>query len=229
MWDGIISSLAATRPVIRFEYPGHGGQPPSDVPIVMDDLVDQLFDVMDKSGVERAHLAGISIGGMIAIRAAVLRPDRVASLAVICSSPRLPVRTWLDRARTVRENGLAALSDFVANRWFTESFRLSYPEVVERHLRMLRTTDPEGYAQTCELLARTDLRNDLGRVDAPALVIAGSEDFATPLADVRYIASGIRDARLEILDGVSHMAVAAAGARIAKAITVHVSSHLSGP
>lgn len=225
MWAEIVAPLAVDRPVVRYEYPGHGGRPHTDGQIVMSDLVDQTFDVMDLLSIGAAHLAGISIGGMVAIHAAAQRPDRVASLSVLCSSPRLPRRAWLERAEVVRESGLSALSELIADRWFTKSFQASHPLVVQSHLEMLRSTDPKAYAQLCELLAAADVRGDLARVTAPTLVIAGSDDFASPLADVECIATGIPEARLDILDGVSHMAVAAAGAQVTTAIADHISIH----
>ena len=224
MWDGVVPSLAGKHRVIRYEYPGHGGRERAQGSIDIDDLVDDLLGLMDEESIERAHLVGISIGGMIGIRAAARAATRVETLVVLCSSPRLPYAAWWERAAIVRESGMSTLIELIADRWFTKPFRQAFPETVERYLDMLRGTDVEGYAQACELLARADIRPDLARVLAPTLVIAGGEDFATPLRDVEAIARGIKNSKLEVLDGVSHMAVAAAGPRVSNAIARHVLS-----
>ncbi|WP_158564093.1 alpha/beta fold hydrolase [Jiangella anatolica] len=223
MWDQLLEVLTARVDVVRFELRGHGSNV-TRTPFGLDDLVDDLVEVLDATGVDRAHLAGISLGGMTAIRAAARFPGRVASLAVICAAPVLPRDTWLQRAAAVRAAGLGPLVPTVTKRWFTEAFVRRSPEVVRAFVGMLRATDPAGYSLACDLLADADVRPDLPSITAPTLVIGGREDTATPPSDQRLIAHGIADARLMILDDVAHMAPAAAPERIASAMLDHTGS-----
>ena len=106
----------------------------------------------------------------------------------------------------VRQEGLVPLADQIIGRWFTPSFFADHADRVAAIRALLTATDPEGYASTCEALAAMDLRDQLGKITAPTLVIAGAEDQSTPLAQAREIADGIRGARLVVVDRAAHMA-----------------------
>ncbi|WP_431926155.1 alpha/beta fold hydrolase [Nonomuraea jabiensis] len=221
MWDGLVPVLRTRFDVVRYEQRGYGAEDALDGPFWLDDLVDDLAGVLDELGLERAHLAGISLGGMVAARAAARHPHRVRSVTIICSAPVLPRDPWLERARAVRGGGLAVIHDTVVQRWFTPEFAAEHPDIVRRYGDMLLANDAGQYARACELLAAADVRGDLGDVAAPTLVIGGSADVATPPCDQEIYAAGIPGARLLILDGVGHMAPAAVPAKIAREIIAH--------
>jgi 3-oxoadipate enol-lactonase/4-carboxymuconolactone decarboxylase len=86
---------------------------------------------------------------------------------------------------------------------------------------MLLQVDPESYAQCCQAIAGMDLRADLGRISAPALVIGGADDPATPPDHARVIADGIAGSRLEILDEAAHLATVEQPGRIAQLLLQH--------
>ena len=125
---------------------------------------------------------------------------------MLCSAAHLPPPdAWYARAALVRAEGTAAVAEAVAARWFTEAFRRDHPEVVDRHVDGLRATDAEGYAACCEAIGDMDLREDLGRIVAPTLVIAGRDDPATTVTDASVIAELISGARLTVVDA-AHLA-----------------------
>ncbi|MEU6716411.1 alpha/beta fold hydrolase [Nonomuraea sp. NPDC046802] len=227
MWDGLVPALRARFDVVRYEQRGYGPEDAADGAFLLDDLVDDLFDVLDAIGLERAHLAGVSLGGMVAARAAARHPGRVGSVTIICSAPVLPQAPWVERARAVRDTGLGVIRDTVVRRWFTPEFAFGNPDVVTHYGDMLLACDAEQYARACDMLAGADVRGDLPEVAAPALVIGGSADIATPPADQERYAAGIPGARLLILDGVAHMATAAAPDDLAREIIGHA-AHVSG-
>ncbi|WP_235030897.1 alpha/beta fold hydrolase [Nonomuraea solani] len=224
MWDGLVPVLRGRFDVVRFEQRGYGAGDAPDGPFWLDDLVDDLVGVLDGLGLGRAHLAGVSLGGMVAARAAARHRHRVQSLTIICSAPVLPRASWLERAETVRGDGLATMRDTVLGRWFTPSFAAANPDVVTRYGDMLVANDTEQYARACEMLAAADVRGDLADVAAPTLVIGGSADIATPPGDQERYAAGIPGARLLILDEVAHMATAAVPERIAREIAGHAAA-----
>ncbi|UGQ11408.1 alpha/beta fold hydrolase [Yinghuangia sp. ASG 101] len=209
MWDGVVPSLTDSFDVVRYDQRGHGTATEHAATAGLDDLVDDLLGVLDRTGVERAYLVGISIGGMLALRTASRAPDRVASLAVMCCAGVLERQSWIERAETVRRHGMDAIAPAVLDRWFAPEFRTRNPEVVRAHAAMLRSTDPEGYAVGCDVLAEADVRGDLPRIHARTLVVGGAEDPATPPAEQRLIARSLSHARLEILPSVAHLAPAA--------------------
>lgn len=216
LWDGVVPLLDGAFEVVRFDQRGHGTAAAVPATALLDDLVDDVFGVLDRLGVHSAHLAGISIGGMIALRAASREPDRVRSLTAMCCAGVLDRRSWVERAATVREHGLEPIVPAVMERWFAPEFRGRRPEVVRAYADMLRSTPPAGYAMGCDVLADADVRDDLAAITAPTLVIGGAEDPATPPHEQRAIAEAIPHARLEILPSVGHLAPAAAPETVAK-------------
>jgi len=106
----------------------------------------------------------------------------------------------------VRAGGMAALTEMVIGRWFTPGFVAANPSVVDTVRQGLLDTPAEGYAGCCGAIQTMDLLDDLPRITAPTLVIAGSEDVPTPPEHAHRIGSLIPGARVEVVDGASHLA-----------------------
>jgi 3-oxoadipate enol-lactonase len=129
---------------------------------------------------------------------------------------------WAARAATARSEGMAALVDQVVARWFTPAFFQRQPEAVATVVAMLTGTDPEGYAGCAEAIAAMDLRPMLPAITAPTLVIAASEDPATPPGHGARIARAIGGARLTVVRGASHLANYEAPGEITVALRQHL-------
>jgi 3-oxoadipate enol-lactonase len=172
----------------------------------MDDLGSDLVALLDRLGIERASLCGLSIGGMISMWTAAHAPERVERLVLCCTSAQLgPAEPWRERAATVRAKGVEAVADAVLARWFTPGFAAAHPQLIERMRAQLVATPPEGYAGCCEAIAAMDLTGDLGSITAPTLVLAGAEDPATPPEHGRRIAKLIPGARFETISPAAHL------------------------
>ena len=204
MWDAQARALAERCRVLRYDTRGHGRSPVADHPVSIADLADDLASLLDALGVDRAHVVGLSLGGMTAQSLAARRPDRVESLVLMATSAYLP-SGWDERAATVRAHGMGAIADAVIARWFTLSFAASSPEAVapfrERFLRM----DPRGYAACCGAIAEMDLRSSNAAIAAPTLIIAGADDPATPVAMMEEIRARIPQAELIVLPRAAHI------------------------
>jgi 3-oxoadipate enol-lactonase len=198
MWDAQRPALEGHR-VVRIDHPGHGRAPTSDVADVVDLAMRVLGEV---AGGEPFSFIGLSLGGAVGMRLALDAPERVERLVLACTSARFgEAAQWTDRAATVRTEGLEPIVDAVLARWFTPAF-----DDVSTFRDMFLATDPEGYARCCDALARWDVRDELGAIQAPTLVIAGAEDPSAPPVEGELLASRIPNARLEILDGAAHLA-----------------------
>lgn len=207
MWDAQLPALTERFRVVRCDTRGHGRSPAPPGPYSLDDLVDDAVAVLRRLSVPRAHVVGLSLGGMVALRLAAREPQLVDRLAVLCSSPRLaPPEAWEQRAVLVRKEGTGAVADAVVGRWFTDRFRADHPAVVSKMRAMVTATPAEGYAGCCEAIAAADLRPDLPRVAAPVLAIAGEDDVATPPEHLTAIATGVRDGRIVRLPQAAHLA-----------------------
>jgi 3-oxoadipate enol-lactonase len=206
MWDPQVPALAERFRVVTYDTRGHGGSPAPEGPYMLDDLVDDLVALLDTVGAERAHVVGLSLGGMTAMRLAAREPDRVDRLAVLCTSAKVDPQGFLDRARMVRAGGSAPVAPPVVSRWLTPAYAAEHPDLVARLEAMVATADDEGYAACCEVVGRMDLRPDLGRISAPTLVISGAEDLALPPEHQKLIAEGISGARLLTVSPGAHLA-----------------------
>lgn len=223
MWEPQARRLATHHRVISCDIRGHGRSPVPPGPYSIDDLGRDLLELLDRLGLERASLCGISIGAMASMWVAAHAPDRVGRLVVCCSSAHIdPEKTFLERAALVREQGLAAVVEGALERWFTAAFRESHPDLVRWMSERLLATPVEGYANCCEALAGEDLRGDLGSIRAPTLVIAGREDPATPPQHSELIAEGIAGSRLEVLADAAHLANLGQPERVGELIATHL-------
>jgi 3-oxoadipate enol-lactonase len=163
--------------------------------------------LLDRLGIERACLCGLSIGGMVSMWVAAHASERVERLVLCSTSAQLgPPEAWHIRAATVRAEGVGAVADAVLGRWFTPGFASAHPDVIERMRRILSATPPEGYAGCCEAIAEMDLTPDLPSISAPTLVIAGEQDPSTPPEHGRRIADLIPGARFEVISPSAHLA-----------------------
>jgi 3-oxoadipate enol-lactonase len=202
MWDPQADALAERFRLIRYDTRGHGGSDIPPGPYSIDDVGQDVLDLLDHLGIERAHFAGLSLGGMTGMWLGAHAPDRVGKLVLLCTSAKLgPPAMWADRADTVRAQGTGALVDATMERWLSPAFGGD-----STGLRaMFEGVDDEGYANCCAVIERMDLTGDLPAVAAPTLVIAGANDPATPPEHAERIVASVPDARLEVLSPGAHL------------------------
>ncbi|AGL17806.1 3-oxoadipate enol-lactonase [Actinoplanes sp. N902-109] len=207
MWDPQVDALSAEFRVIRYDARGHGASAVPEGRYALADLGRDALDLLDHLGIARAHVCGLSLGGMTGMWLAAHAPDRVDRLILCCTSALLgPKSMWAGRAATVLRDGTGAIADAAVRRWVTPGFAAAHPRAVARLREMVAATPPVGYAGACAAIEDLDLRADLARITAPTLVIAGADDPATPPAHGAAIAAGIAGARFEVLSPAAHLA-----------------------
>jgi len=223
MWDAQLPALEEHFRVVRYDTRGHGGSPVPDGPYSIDDLADDVIALLDTLGVRRAHLVGLSLGGMTAMRLAARNSERVDRVVLLCTGAQLsPSSAWHGRADIVRTHGTAEVAEAVVARWFTAEFLADNPDIKAAAEAMVAATPAEGYAGCCEVIAAMDLRPDLPNIIAPTLAIAGADDPATPPAMLAEIARTVRDGRLLEVARAAHLANAEQPAIITPAIIDHL-------
>jgi len=206
MWDRQVEAFADDARCIRIELPGHGGAPAEPGPYAISGLADRAVAVLDELDVSRAHVVGLSIGGMIAMALGIHHPDRVRSLGLLCTSAYLPPQQgWVDRATTVRSQGAGAVAETVVGRWLTADHATAHPDEASAFVAMISGTEAEGYAACCEAIGAMDLRPQLTGISAPTLVVSARDDPATPPDHGRLIADAIESSVFELIDG-AHLA-----------------------
>jgi 3-oxoadipate enol-lactonase len=208
--------------VITYDTRGHGDSPTPPGPYTLDDLVDDVVALLDDVGAERAHLAGVSLGGMTAMRMAVREPRRVHRMVLLCTSASTDAGPFRERAAAVREGGTAPLASAVVSRWVTPAFAAANPEVMARLEAMVAGSDDGGYAACCEVVADVELRADLPRITAPTLVVSGADDLALPPEHQRVIAEEIPGAELVTLSPAAHIPTVEQPRQVSGAILGHL-------
>ncbi|MEV8566271.1 3-oxoadipate enol-lactonase [Streptomyces sp. NPDC051322] len=231
VWDAQAPALAERHRVVRWDLPGHGGTPAgllralgTDLAVTVADLAGLVITLADSLGIDRFAYAGVSLGGAVGAWLAVHHPERVTTLALVCSSARFGgPEGWQERAALVRGQGTEALTSGAPGRWFTPAF--AHTPAATAMVGDLLATSAAGYADCCDALAGFDLRADLARITAPTLVVAGQQDPATPLDHATELADGIPGAVLVEIPAASHLAPVEQPGPVLAALTGHLAAH----
>lgn len=206
MWGPQIPLWAGSRRLVRLDNRGHGLSSVPPPPYAIDDFGRDALAVLDRVGTETVDVCGISLGGLVAIWLAAHHPQRIRRAVFASTAGRIgDEEGWRARARTVLDRGMEAVVDMVLGRFFSEPFRTQQPETVESIRQGLLETDPSGYAGACLALAEADLREDIASITAPALVVVGRADVATPVGDARSLCDALVTASLRIVDDAGHL------------------------
>lgn len=186
---------------------GRSDRPPG--PYDLAQMAEDAVAVLDAEGVERAHVVGASMGGVIAQIIAVLHPERVGSLTLACTGCRH--HEWRREllagwAETVRARGMGALGGEGLTWLVGPRLQRRFGVWINLLARVVLQADPESFAaQVDAILAAPDaLRDELHRIDAPTLVITGSQDLLTPIGDAEELAELIPGSRLVEVRGAAH-------------------------
>ncbi len=229
MWDAAMPSLASQFRVLRYDSRGHGLSPVLPGPYELADLGEDLLGLLDDEGIEKAHLCGLSLGGLTVMWAAAEAPERILSLSVLSAPARFPFpERYLERASLVREQGTAAVADGVVSRWLTHPFAAANPDLEAWLRKMVADTPAEGYAASCEAVASADVTPNLPAIESPALCVAAAEDPSVAIADVESLARALPGGRLAIVRNASHLQPVERPTEVGRLIADHVAA-VSGP
>jgi 3-oxoadipate enol-lactonase len=188
---------------------GVGGTSNAPRPFSLEQMADDAVAVLDAEGVERAHVMGASMGGVIAQMLAVRHPDRVRSLVLACTSCRHHEwrrELFAEWAEAVSARGMGALAGDGLVWLVGPRLQRRFGLWINLLARILLQGTPENFvAQVQAILDASDeLRFELATIHVPALVITGSQDLLTPLGDAEELAELIPGARLQELRGAAH-------------------------
>lgn len=201
IWDAQLG-LEKEFTLIRFDPRGHGGSTlGSKAELTIDELARDALAVLDDAKVERAHICGLSIGGMTAMSMAVQAPTRMQKLVLCATTPYMPTREmWQSRIDTARRDGLTNLVDGILQRWFTPAFHASNPGEVERVRGLLMKTDRLGYVASAAAVRDMDQREAIKSISAPTLVIAGAHDPGVPPSQAETIVRAVKGSTLNVVE-----------------------------
>jgi 3-oxoadipate enol-lactonase len=210
-WEPQLAALAGRYRCVAWDMPGYGASAALAGEHSFDALADAVAGLLDTLGVARAHVVGLSLGGMVAQHAALAHPRRVASLVLLDSSPAFGLdgettaERWLEARLEPLRRGVspAELAPAVLR---AVAGPRAPDAVIEEAARAMARIPAEGLAAACRCLVTHDLRGRLAAIEAPTLVAVGALDTETPPAYAERLAAEIPAARLEIVPEAGHLA-----------------------
>lgn len=206
MWEPQIAQFSRALRVVRYDVRGHGA---SEAPLgayTIEQLGRDLLGLLDALQIERAHICGLSLGGMMALWLAANAPERVARAVLANTAARIgTAENWTTRIALVSAGGMSAVGEMVLARFLSERFRRQHPEVALQMRDVLEATTPQGYIGACAALRDADLHTTLPAIHVPSLIIVGEEDEATPPAQAQDLHSAIKRSELVVLHEAAHL------------------------
>ena len=203
----LVKGLQDRFTCISYDLRGHGDSPLPAGRFGLEDLVDDLEALRDRLGVERVHLAGHSLGGMIGPAYARRYPDRVLSLGLYSTAA---FRSEDDSAKLrgvvalMRERGIGPVLDTLTARWFTDGFAAAHPDVIAWRKRQVMEMDAEVFLNVFDIYAETEMGPWLHEITVPALVLTGELDGGCNPRLNWAIAEAMPHAELVVLEGLKH-------------------------
>lgn len=210
MWREQVPQLAEANRVVNVDLRGHGNSSAVRGPFSLYDLVEDIVQVLDMLDIERAAWAGLSIGGMVSMRAALTMPERVTGLLLLSthagSETRVRRIKYAVMRTAARHFGLDPILPAVSRLMFGKTTRRRNRHLVSEWKEKFRSTDLMSmllYARC--LVSRDSIVSRLGKVSVPALVMVGEEDTALPVHYAEEIAAELPDAQLVIVPEAGHL------------------------
>jgi 3-oxoadipate enol-lactonase len=206
-FDSLVAGLKDRFTCISYDLRGHGLSPLPEGQFGLDDLVDDLEELRARLGIQRAHVAGHSLGGMIGPRYAWRYPDRVLSLGLWSTAA---FRTADDSAKVrgvvaeMRARGIGPVLETLTARWFTDAFCAARPEVIDWRKRQVMDTDPGVFLNVFDIYAETEMAPWLHKVTARAQIITGALDGGCNPRLNQLIHQAMPGSELMIMDGLKH-------------------------
>ncbi len=226
VWDPQAEALSRTHRVIRCDLRGHGLSSVVEGEATMADLAADAFALLDTLGIAKAHVAGVSIGGRIAMEMCATDPSRVLSLFLLDTAMAFPPpENWSARITAVTGGGMAAIADAVKARWVVHAATPSAAGL----RAMLLATPPTGYAACCAALRDARAEPLMGKLHGPATVVVGEQDQAPFDTAAGAIRDAIPGALLTVIPNASHIPTFEAADAVTAALLGHFAPTTDDP
>jgi 3-oxoadipate enol-lactonase len=208
-WMFQIPEFSKKYRVIAFDNRDAGRTSKTDVSYTVDTCAEDTYNLLNKLGVEKAHVLGASMGGMIAQTFAIMHPEIVRSLILACTIPRGPIglsnlTIWKELAKSKPQE--LFLKDLLVRTFTPET--LENEEFVKTslnwYLKHPYPQPPEAFIRQCEAIEKFNVLERLKEINVPTLVIVGGRDILTPIWYSEEIASRIPNAELKVIPGCAH-------------------------
>lgn len=222
-WDAQRPALAPHARVITYDLLGHGTCRKPEREINLHDYVEQLRELLDAEGLQKAILVGFSFGGLTLQLFATTNPERVEKLVIIGAVYKRTaeqIAAIAARLEMAEKEGPVAIIDAAIARWYAPEFQEANPDIIEATRKRLTSNVPREFLAAYRLFVTSDplVTDKLSRITVPTLVIAGELDPGSTPAMAEQMVSEIPDARLCIVPGARHMLPVASADAINQAL-----------
>jgi len=210
MWRSQVAALSGKYRCVSIDFRGHGQSAAPDGEYTLEAMAEDVYQVMRHLGLAQAHVAGLSMGGMVAMRLALAHPEVVRSLLLLDTDagPEEAERAprYEAMAQMAREQGPEAVMAGVLPLFFSQGFMQARPQELQRFKEQFLDINRDGiYRATRAVTRRRDITDEIRRIRVPTLVIVGDEDIATTREKAEAIHQRIAGSRLETIAGAGHM------------------------
>ena len=211
MWDTQVDALKSTYRVIAYDVRGHGDSEAGEEEFTIELFASDLVSLMNLLKIERAVLCGLSMGGYIALNAAVNFPDHFAALVLSdtqCAADTPEGREKrMKTIQSIKDNGLEQYADESVKKMFApDAFATRTAEIKAVRQMILRTSAQTLYNTLVALSIRKETCSRLARIKIPVLIMAGKEDQITPPALAQVMHEKIPHSSLAIIEHAGHIA-----------------------
>ena len=203
VWRPQLDYFGATRRTLAFDYPGYGDSDPAPDGTTRDDYAAAILYAMTKLGIAKAHICGLSLGGVVAIAMHHRAPERCASLILADTFAVHP------EGRAIYDRSLAGSQDLPAMAEARVGVLLAQPAEPNIRREVVATMsriDPAAYRIGAEAVWLADQRERAAAIRVPTLVLVGDQDKVTPPPLSDELAALIPDAKLQVIAGAGHLA-----------------------
>ena len=206
-WDKVVLHLKDHFTCISYDLRGHGGSPKGELPYSLDVLVEDLEALRLTLNLQKIHIVGHSLGGMIGPKYARSFPDNVLSVSLLSTAA---FRTKEDQSKVIaivdsmNRKGIEPILNTLTDRWFTDQFIEESYDSVEFRLQQVLETDPEVFLEVFRIYAETEMSPWLNQIKQPCLVLTGENDGGCNPRLNKLIAESLTHSELCILDKFKH-------------------------
>ena len=179
MWDGQVAALGKDYRTLRYDLRGHGDTQATEGDYSMELLVRDLSGLLTELNIQKTHLIGLGLGGCIVQQFAAENSHRVGALVPCCCRARMVpefAAMWHKLREVVAREGVEAIVEPTAERWFSDEFKAAHPKVLQEVRNMIRGTTTLGYLGVTAAFLGMNVEAKLPQIKSPTLYVSGAED-----------------------------------------------------
>ena len=203
VWRPQLEHFSGERRAVAFDYPGYGDSEPAPEGTTRDDYAAAIASAMAELGIDRAHICGLSLGGVVAIALHALAPERCASLILADTFASHPEGQPIHDRSVAGSENMRVLAESRVDVLMAQP---ADPAVRSEVIETMAKIDPAAYRIGAEAVWLADQHNRASDIRVPTLVLCGAEDRVTPPALSLVLTRLIPGARCEVIERASHLA-----------------------